>query len=114
MMCCTGKCKYENDMGDCKVGSWNIKNNFPLDNYPDDAECVIAMNRCDLVDESTMNKIDKIMETLKGKFTSGNQHPVEYSRITKEEYEVIKNFYEDVNLIKSGNKYINPIESYLK
>ena len=41
-MCYTGQCKYENHLGDCELRNYNIKKGLPVDNYPDDAGCVIV------------------------------------------------------------------------
>ena len=41
-MCYTGKCHYEDHMGDCQLRSHNIRKGLPLDSYPDDAGCIIG------------------------------------------------------------------------
>ena len=41
-MCYSGKCKYENYVGDCEMKIYNILHGFPVNNYLDDALCVAA------------------------------------------------------------------------
>ena len=44
-MCYTGKCKYENYYGDCNLKL--KKGEF----WPDDAGCVIAMEKCEIIEK---------------------------------------------------------------
>lgn len=52
-MCYTGKCKYENYMGDCNIRNYNIKKGLPIGTLPEDAGCAIA----DMEIEKTNDKI---------------------------------------------------------
>ena len=55
-MCYSGRCKYENHMGECIRAVHNLKVKLPVDHYPDDAACTLADREIEILEQAKYGK----------------------------------------------------------